>query len=255
MTYTPDWSSLATHSTVPGWFRDAKFGIYFHWGVYAVPAYGNEHYYYHMHEHPVSKNGTFERHRKIYGDLSEFGYHHFIPQFTGEHFDAKEWADLFQKTGARFAGLVAEHHDGFSMWESKLTPFNAAEMGPRRDVVGELAQAVRRRGMNFITTFHHELNYGYVTPEPGWAAEDPGYSKLYGTTMDHDEWLAMWRDKLIEVIDAYRPDLIYHDAWLAKIPDQYIREYLAHYFTAAEAGGIEVAVTFKNEELPPGVGI
>ena len=78
--------------------------------------------------------------------------------FTAEKFDAAEWAEIFQRSGARFAGPVAEHHDGFSMWDSKLTKWNAAKMGPKRDIVGELAKAIKGRGMRFVTTFHHALN-------------------------------------------------------------------------------------------------
>src|SRR5690349_19767914 len=122
--YTADWQSLAKHNEVPEWIRDAKFGIYCHWGVYAVPAYNNEHYIQHMHnESGYSKLGTHQRHVALYGPLSKFGYHDFIPLFKGEKFNADEWAELFVKGGAKFAGPVAEHHDGFAMWHSSVTPF------------------------------------------------------------------------------------------------------------------------------------
>ena len=130
ITYKPEWKSLEKHPEVPEWIRDAKFGIYTHWGVYAVPAYNNEHYIQHMHnEAEYGKLGTHKRHVALYGPLSEFGYHDFIPQFKGENFNADEWADLFVKGGARFAGPVAEHHDGFAMWDSEVTPFNAKAYG------------------------------------------------------------------------------------------------------------------------------
>ena len=146
ITYTADWKSLAQHQGVPEWIRDAKFGIYAHWGVYAVPAYNNEHYIQHMHNQAdYGKLGTYKRHVALYGPLEKFGYHDFIPMFKGEKFNADEWADLFVKGGARFAGPVAEHHDGFAMWDSKLTPFNAKDMGPKRDVVGELEKAIRKK--------------------------------------------------------------------------------------------------------------
>src|SRR5690606_8672023 len=119
--YEPDWGSLQQHTSVPEWIRDAKFGIYCDWGVYAVPAYNNEHYFKHMHvDSGYAKLGTYQRHIALYGPLTKFGYHDFIPMFKGERFNAEEWADLFVKSGARFAGPVAEHHDGFSMSDSKL---------------------------------------------------------------------------------------------------------------------------------------
>lgn len=152
-TYQPTWPSLSRHTEVPEWVRDAKFGIYTHWGIYSVPAYDNEQYYFFMHQDSAyDKHGVHRRHKDVYGPLSKFGYHDFIPMFTAKNFNAPEWADLFKKSGAKFAGTVAEHHDGFSMWDSKLTPFNAKAMGPKRDVVGELEKAIRARDMKFL--FH-----------------------------------------------------------------------------------------------------
>lgn len=255
-TYQPNWTSLAKHTEVPEWIRDAKFGIYCHWGVYAVPAYNNEHYIQHMHrEGDYAKLGTYKRHVAIYGPLSEFGYHDFIPLFKGENFDAEEWALLFQKGGARFAGPVAEHHDGFAMWHSEVTPFNAYDMGPHRDVVGELEKAIRKRGMKFFASLHHELNYTNVTIKPTWAAADPKYAKLYGSTMNRAEWQQMWMDKCIEVIDQYHPDIIYHDAWLEQVDEDKKLNYLAHFFNEAAQRNQDVIVTYKGEDLPADVGM
>ena len=150
--YTPEWESLAKHEESPEWFRDAKLGIYFHWGVYSVPAYGNEWYPRNMHLEGQDVN---KHHLETYGHPSEFGYHDFVPLFKAEHFDAAQWADLFQKAGARFAGPVAEHHDGFSMWDSDATPWNVADMGPKKDITGLLAAELRKRNIRLITTFHH----------------------------------------------------------------------------------------------------
>ena len=128
--FAATWESLATIEREPEWFKDAKLGIYFHWGPYSVPAYDNEWYPRWMYT-PGRKDwgGTvYEFHKKNFGPLSEFNYHDFIPMFTAEHFDAAEWADLFQKSGASFAGPVAQHHDGFAMWGSKINPWNAKDM-------------------------------------------------------------------------------------------------------------------------------
>jgi alpha-L-fucosidase len=156
--YKADWKSLRKHNPAPEWFRDAKFGIYFHWGVYSVPAFANEWYPRNMHN---KNSGEYKHHVQKYGEPTEFGYHNFVPMFKAEKFNADEWAELFEKAGARFAGLVAEHHDGFSMWDSDLTPWNAMDTGPKRDIVGELATAIRKRGMRFVTTFHHARNNLY----------------------------------------------------------------------------------------------
>ncbi|HEX5552878.1 MAG TPA: alpha-L-fucosidase, partial [Chitinophagaceae bacterium] len=238
MHYKPDWKSLSTHQAVPDWIRDAKFGIYCHWGVYSVPAYGNEHYMENMYKDTgYSPFGTYKRQIALYGPLSKFGYEDFIPMFKGQNFNADAWAALFQQGGARFAGLVGEHHDGFSMWASKLTPFNAKDMGPHQDVVGELAKAIRARHMHFFISLHHAHNYDYVHVKPGWTAANPQYRKLYGSTMTRKAFLKMWLGKCLEVVDAYHPDIMYFDAWLHDIPDSLIEQYLAHYFNAGEARG------------------
>lgn len=255
-TYKPDWKSLAGHNEVPDWIRDAKFGIYCHWGVYSVPAYNNEHYIQHMHnEGDYTKLGTNKRHVAIYGPLSKFGYHDFIPMFKGERFDADEWAELFLKAGAKFAGPVAEHHDGFAMWDSELTPFNAMDMGPKRDIVGELEKAIRKRGMKFFTSLHHELNYTNVKIKDGWAGADPKYAKLYGSPMKRDEWQKMWMDKCFELVNKYHPDIIYHDAWLEQVDSIRLLTYLAHYFNQAAKGKQDVIVTYKGEDIPTETGM
>ncbi|MDX1283555.1 MAG: alpha-L-fucosidase, partial [Draconibacterium sp.] len=111
--YKADWESLKKHKT-PDWFLDAKFGIYCHWGPYSVPAYKTEWYSHYMYTkgHPIKKY-----HKKTYGSLDKFGYKDFIPMFTAENFNADEWAELFKKAGAQFAGPVSEHADGFAMWD------------------------------------------------------------------------------------------------------------------------------------------
>jgi len=254
--YSPDWQSLKKHQAVPEWLRDAKFGIYTHWGVYSVPAYNNEHYYRTMHhDEGYSKHGTYLRHVALYGSLDKFGYHDFIPMFKGEKFNADEWADLYIKSGARFAGLVAEHHDGFAMWDSDYTPFNAEDMGPHKDIVGLLEKAIKKKGMKFFASLHHSYNYTALKIKKGWAADNPKYEKLYGSMMPREEWLDMWLNKCNEVAEKYHPDIMYFDAWLDDIPEDYIKKYLAHYFNEAAENGQQVAVTYKGEDLPKEVGM
>lgn len=253
--YEPTWKSLEKHEAVPEWMRDAKFGIYCHWGVYSVPAYGNEQYFHYMHDDGVGLMNARKRHEVMYGPLEQFGYHDFIPMFKAERFNADEWAELFQSSGARFAGVVGEHHDGFSMWDSKFTPFNAKAMGPKRDVVGEMADAVRRRGMKFFVSLHHENNYYYVKVKPTWAANNPKYAKMYGCLMPREEWYQMWLDKAKEVVSNYSPDIIYFDAWMDSIPEQKKLQFLAHYFNHAEQTGQQVIFTYKYQEFPRSIGM
>jgi len=133
--YRPDWETLQKYE-IPQWYKDAKFGIFIHWGVYSVPAFGDEWYPRNMYR-PGSEE--YKHHISTYGPLEEFGYKDFIPMFKAEHFNADDWVDLFQQAGARYVVPVAEHCDGFAMYDSSLTDWNAAKMGPKRDVVGELA--------------------------------------------------------------------------------------------------------------------
>ena len=250
--YQPRWESLIQHPT-PDWFRDAKFGIYFHWGVYSVPAYGNEWYPRNMYR---EETDIYKHHRETYGPQDKFGYKDFIPMFTAEHFNAEEWVKLFKKAGAKYIGPVAEHHDGFAMWDSKLTDWDAADMGPHRDITGELAKAARKEGLKFVTSFHHGYNWKYYEPAFRYDAKDPKYAGLYGTphapgTPESKAFLEDWLGKIIEVIDNYQPDYIWFDfGWQEETFEPYKRQFLSYYYNKAEEWGKNVVVTYKHDHLP-----
>ena len=148
--YQANWESLKKYS-VPDWFRDAKFGIFIHWGVYSVPAFGSEWYPREMYQQGSKE---FKHHIATYGSQTTFGYKDFIPMFKAEHFDPKQWVELFKKAGAKYVVPVAEHHDGFAMYNSALTKWNAFVMGPKRDVIGELAAELRNQGLIFGLSSH-----------------------------------------------------------------------------------------------------
>ncbi|MHC4800383.1 MAG: alpha-L-fucosidase, partial [Planctomycetota bacterium] len=158
--YEPTWESIREYKHVPQWLRDGKFGIYTHWGPYAVHAYGENTTWYSFAMYRDPEGEARKHFEKKFGKLTpEFGYKDLIPKFTAEKFNADEWAELFKKSGAKFAGPVAEHHDGFAMWDTKYSKWNAAKMGPKRDVVGELEKAIKKRNMKFVTAFHHAANW------------------------------------------------------------------------------------------------
>ena len=258
--YKPTWRSLKRYP-VPQWLKDGKFGIYTHWGIYSVPAMGPDGTWYAHTVYTREDSKQHKHHVETYGPLSEFGYKEFIPMFKAEKFDADEWAELFEKSGAKFAGPVAEHHDGFAMWDSEYSEWNAARMGPKRDVVGELEKAIKKRDMKFVTAFHHALNWSYF---PVWDerldASDPRYSGLYGQIHEKGEkpsteFLDEWYGKIVEVIDNYDPDFIWFDFGLDGIRDDYQKNFLAYYYNESVKRGKEVVVSYKTHDFPPGVGI
>lgn len=178
---------------------------------------------------------------------AKLGYKDFIPMFTAEHFDADEWAELFHESGAQFAGPVAEHHDGFSMWNSSVNEWNAAKMGPKRDVTRELAQAIRRKQMRFMVALHHAENWWFFNHHSACDTTDPKYSGLYGEPHDIDrplddvsrDWtkltqpnkafLDKWLAKIREVIDNSQPDLMWFDFGLRFVQEHYKREFLSYW--------------------------
>ncbi|RZO86610.1 MAG: alpha-L-fucosidase [Kiritimatiellaceae bacterium] len=269
--YEASWESLAQHEAAPEWLKDAKLGIYFHWGPYSVPAFHNEWYprWMFFRDHSAGKH-----HIENYGDPSEFGYHDFVPMFTAEHFDPEDWAELFQRSGARFAGPVAEHHDGYAMWDSEVTPWNSMDTGPKRDILGELFESLEKRDMKTIATFHHARNlqrydeesaavetakggrrimytshYPWIKGDPS-TSDDPALQLLYGN-MDPDKWHEeVWLGKLVEVIDKYQPDIIWFDSWLEMIPESHRQRFCAYYLNEAAQWDKEVVIIRKQEDLP-----
>jgi alpha-L-fucosidase len=259
--YQPTWESLKAHQD-PAWFRDAKFGIYTHWGPVTVgsedsPA-GGQWYGREMYDRA---SPVFAYHQKHFGDQKKVGYKDIIPKFKAEKFDAEAWADLFARAGAKFAGPVAVHHDNFAMWDSAVTPWNAAKMGPHRDTTGELGKAIKRRGLKFITTFHHGFAWQYYEPAFAFDGADPRFARLY--TEAHkpnappskaflDQWLAM----VNEVTHKYQPDMIWFDFELsAVITPEYQRRMFADYYNWAAAHGKESAVAHKFKHIQEHTGI
>src|SRR5262245_28534713 len=113
--YRENWDSIKEHYTTPSWFKDGKFGIFMHWGIYSVPARQSEWYVRYMY----GGNAAIMRdHIAKYGPLDKFGYKDFIPMFTAAKWDPNAWAELFRKAGAKYVVPSAEHHDGFSLWDS-----------------------------------------------------------------------------------------------------------------------------------------
>lgn len=266
--YGADWASLAD-APEPAWFRERRLGIFIHWGVYSVPAFSNEWYPREMY---MAGTRAYEHHLKTYGPLDRFGYKDFIPLFAGERFDAGEWVQLFRDAGAGYFVPVAEHHDGFQMYDSDLSEWNAAQKGPRRDVLGELKAAAKEAGLLFCASSHRAEHWFFMghgkeldsdIKEPlkkgdfYWPAMPEGalddlYSQPYPTEEYLDDWLA----RTAEIILNYRPRLLYFDWWIQhEAFKPYLKKLLAFYYNLGVRDGAPVRVCYKHDALPFGLGI
>ncbi|MGC8638821.1 MAG: alpha-L-fucosidase [Isosphaeraceae bacterium] len=259
--YRPAWESLKAHQD-PEWFRDAKFGIYTHWGPVTVgcedcPSGGQ----WYGHEMYDRESSVFAYHKNRFGDQTRVGYKDIIPLFRAQKFNAEAWADLFARSGARFAGPVAVHHDNFAMWDSAVTPWNAVKMGPHRDVVGELAKAIKGHGLKFLTTFHHGFAWRYFEPAFAFDGALPRFAQLY--TQAHKpgappsrRFLETWLAMVNEVVSKYQPDMIWFDFELrAVITPEYQQRMFADYYNWAAANHRESAVAHKFAEIQQYTGI
>lgn len=279
--YQPTWESLAQHKT-PKWFRDAKFGIYFHWGVYSKIGRG-EWYPRQMYEEKDAGWGKDEREYHIATYGADVHYHDFIKDFTAEHFDAKEWAKLFKASGAKYVGPVAEHCDNFSNWDSEVNKYNTINMGPKRDIVGELEKAIKGEGLKFVTTFHHSWEWGWYNtwsglidttavgfedfygektlPEAfgkmsaGFAASGKFTGQIDPKYAPSRKFVDTWKSKIYEVVDKYEPDLLWFDSRLFVIPEKDRQEMVAHYYNKGEEWEKPVVMTYKNEDLPLNIAV
>jgi alpha-L-fucosidase len=248
--FEPNWNSLSEY-TVPGWYRDGKFGIFVHWGVYSVPAFGNEWYPRTMY---LPNTKEFQHHKATYGEHREFGYKDFIPMFGAESFDPDAWAELFRRAGARFVVPVAEHHDGFAMYDSDLSDWTAAKMGPRRDLIGELATAVRKQWLVFGLSSHRAEHWWFFGPGTGYPSDvrDAKYAGLYGPaqhrdTQPNDAFLNDWLARTCELVDKYRPQLVWFDWWIEQPSfEPYLRAFAAYYYNRAADWRAGVAVNYKH---------
>lgn len=270
--YKDDWASLCSHKT-PVWYMDAKVGVFIHWGIFSVPAFGNEWYSRHMYD-PAHEE--YQYHRRMFGDQKEFGYKDFIPMFTGERFSAEEWISLFRRAGMRYVMPVAEHHDGFAMYRTELNRWNAAEMGPKRDVVGEIRDECFRQGLTFCASTHRAEHYFFMNMGRTFESDvqDERYGDFYGpavyrreyhsddvhrytadtyTAGPTEEWMTDWLIRTCRFIDDYRPSVLYLDWWVHNHAFKpFLRKLAAFYYNRAEEWGTEVTINYKHEAFPPG---
>lgn len=267
--FAADWESIRQAYTIPNWYQDGKFGIFIHWGVYAVPAFGNEWYARNMYQ---ADQPEFAHHVATYGAQTQFGYKDFIPLFTAAQYDPEAWAALFQAAGAKFVVPVAEHHDGFAMYDSALTRWCASKMGPQRDLIGELAAAVRAQDLVFGLSSHRAEHWWFMNGGRTFDADvnDPAYADFYGPAMPMagdphkfdtrpypdqaflDDWLA----RACELVDKYQPQLFWFDWWINhEAFKPILPRFAAYYYNRAAEWDKPAAVNHKFDAFPPGTAV
>ena len=268
----PDWQSLSSYE-VPEWYRDAKFGIFIHWGVYSVPAFGNEWYPRNMYNEGTDE---YKHHLATYGPPDKFGYKDFIPRFTAEKYDPAAWAQLFKESGARYVVPVFEHHDGFAMYDCGLSDWTATKIGPKRDLWGDLAKAVRQEGLHLGASSHRvEHNFFMDTGRRIKSdVNDPQNAALYGpahkwlvnregTPLSNDftyvstAWTEDWLARSAEIVEKYHPDVMYFDWWIgqASVRPALMRFAAFYYNTSMQAGKPVGVINFKDYAMPAEAGV
>ncbi len=253
------WESLGEYQ-VPAWYQDAKFGIFIHWGVYAVPAFGNEWYPRNMY---IQGSPAFAHHVSTYGPQKDFGYKDFIPLFTADKFDPDEWAALFRRAGAQFVVPVAEHHDGFALYDCAYSTWSAVTMGPKRDLIGDLAEAVRRQWLVFGLSSHRAEHWWFFNGGMAFDADvqDARYADLYGPAQSeslppNEAFLDDWLARTCELVDKYRPQLVWFDWWIEQpIFQPYLQRFAAYYYNRGADWQRGVAINYKHDAYPEGTAV
>jgi alpha-L-fucosidase len=247
--FSPAWDSLRTNYTVPQWFRDAKFGLFMHWGIYSVPAHASEWYEKHMYGNPA----VMQWHTEHFGPPDKFGYKDFIPMFTCSNWNPDAWAELFKRAGAKFVIPTAEHHDGFALWNSKVNKYNAVQMGPHRDLIGDLSKAVRKQGLKFGVSNHGIEHFTFIQPTPGVPndLDDPQWKDFYSVADRSDnacgKFLETWVAENEELIDQYHPDILWFDNGLnSRLFDPIKLKVAAYYYNRASTWGKPVSLETKD---------
>ena len=258
--FESNWNSLNQYK-VPDWFRDAKFGIFIHWGVYSVPAFQNEWYPRNMYQ---KDSKEYKHHIETYGTHDKFGYKDFIPMFKAEKFNADDWVTLFKKAGAKYVVPVAEHHDGFAMYKTALSKWNAAEMGPKRDVIGEIAEATRKQDLIFGLSSHRIEHWFFMNGGRKFESDilDGKNLMFYGPAREENETMSPeymndWLLRNVELATKYKPQLFWFDWWIEQPAlEPYRKSFASFYYNKGLEWNKGVVINYKNSiSYPEGVAV
>lgn len=216
----PTWESI-NNRAYPKWFKDAKLGIFIHWGLYSVPSYGGKESYGEWYLRGLQAGDSLRTNfmKKNYGE--NFTYRDFAPLFKAELFNPDEWADLFKKSGAKYILFVSKHHDGYCLWPSEQAPgWNSVDVGPKRDLVGDLTNSIRKKGL--------KMGLYYSLPE--WN------NKLHRWYTDPNENIGNYVDKIMlpqfkDLISTYKPSVLFTDGeWFHSAETWHAKELISWYY-------------------------
>ena len=258
--FSADWESLRSGYRVPTWYADAKFGIFIHWGPYCVPGFSSEWYPREMYRQGTA---VYDHHREVHGPQETFGYKDFIPDLTGSQFDPDDWASLFRRAGAQFVVPVAEHHDGFPMYATDLTRWNAARLGPGRDVVRELSDSVRAQSMIAGASSHRAEHWWFFNGGMRFDSDvrDPEYADLYGPAQREEitpteQYLEDWLARTVDLVEHNDPQLVWFDWWIEQdVFRPWLAKFAAWYYNRGIARNRPVAINYKFEAFDAGSAV
>jgi alpha-L-fucosidase len=247
------WQSIQQNYKDPEWFRDAKFGIMMHWGIYSVPAHQSEWYVRYMYG---GNAGIMQWHTEHFGPPTKFGYKDFLPMYTAAKWDPDAWAALFRKAGTKYVLAPGEHHDGFSNWESAINRFNAKNFGPKRDLVGDLIKALEKVGLKTGVSDHSSIHFNFIPALPGSDQYDPQWADFYSVADRSDtariKFLRDWVAKNMELVDKYHPDMLWYDMNGGRSWDPLKLRVVAYYYNRGKQWGKEVAISAKTDAFLEG---
>jgi len=273
--FEPTRASLRAYK-IPDWFRDAKFGIWAHWGPQSAVEYGD----WYARNMYMQGGKQYEYHVKTYGHPSKFGFKDTIPAWKAEKFDADYLMGLYKKAGAKYFMSMGVHHDNFDLWDSKFNRWNAVNMGPRKDIVGMWKKAAQKHGLKFGISDHLWISYKWFSTSKGsdkngpfagvpYDGADPKNFDYYGkceevfTNLEWQEnwipevWKQHWFDRIKDLVDKYEPDLLYCDGHMPF--EEHGLAILAHLYnmSAAKNGGLTQTVytSKRPEDSAEGTGI
>ena len=254
----------------PEWFRDAKFGIWSHWGPQSVPMYGD----WYARNMYIEGSPQYLYHLRHYGHPSKFGYKDLVKLWKAENFDPEGLMDLYYKAGARYFMGQAMHHDHFYNYPSRINRFNSAEMGPMRDICGEWKRAAQKYNLPFGLSEHLGASFSWWRtnkladkegPYAGvpYDGNDPEYRDFYYDNYEHlendrdglDPWYTQnpafqqyWLDSIREVVDLYHPDLLYSDGGVPFAVSEFSSaDHAAKPNSPAYLKGLEMIAYYYNE--------